>query len=108
MHRNGWSAGGHHRDTMKDPATYLRNAEILSAASGAGQVMMASIENGRYYAATEVGAHIWEMLETPHSIAALCVAVRSEFEVDEATCAAGVTRFVDELVQDGLATQVSR
>ena len=92
---------------MTPVPTYLRNAAILSAPSGAGEVMMMGIETSRYFAATEVGARVWELLETPHSIAALCVAVRLEFEVDEATCAAGVTRFVDELVQDGLASEVA-
>lgn len=86
---------------------YLRNAQILSAPSGAGEVMMMGIETNRYYAATEVGARVWELLETPHSIAALCAAVGLEFDVDEATCAAGVTRFVDELVKDGLASAVA-
>jgi hypothetical protein len=87
---------------------YQRNAAILSAPSGAGEVMMMAIETNRYYAATEVGAQVWELLETPHSIAALCEAVRAEFDVDEATCAASVTRFVQELVKDGLAIEVSR
>ncbi len=39
----------------------------------------------------------WAMLERPMTVAQLCAQLATEFEVDEATCAADVSALIDEL-----------
>jgi hypothetical protein len=48
-----------------------RQSDWLTAKVGDELVMM-SAENGTYVGLTEVGAYIWELLETPQEVDALC------------------------------------
>ena len=58
---------------------------------------------GRYFATGIVGADIWDLIEEPRSLRAICAALMARYEVDEATCATEVERFVEELLEAGLA-----
>ena len=63
---------------------------------------MMSIEAGRYYGVNAVGARIWELLETPHTIKQLCAQICEEFDVDTQTCEAAVLDFTRELISNGI------
>jgi hypothetical protein len=58
---------------------------------------------GQYFATGTVGADIWELIEAPCSLRAICAALMERYEVDDATCQAEATRFVEELIAAGLA-----
>ena len=60
---------------------------------------------GQYFATGPVGADIWELIESPHSLRDICAALMERYEVDEATCLLEAQRFVEELVAAGLATR---
>ena len=55
--------------------TVRRQGEWLSAKVGDELVMM-SAETGDYLGLSEVGARIWELLETPQDAGALCGKLR--------------------------------
>ena len=62
---------------------------------------MMSAEKGNYLGLSEVGARVWELIETPCDMDALCAALEQEFEVDAETCRSDVGAFVAEMEKHG-------
>ncbi|MGY6552410.1 MAG: PqqD family protein [Erythrobacter sp.] len=60
---------------------------------------------GQYFATGSVGAHIWELIETPLSLSDICASLMQRYKVDEATCFAETLRFAEKLVAAGLVEQ---
>jgi Coenzyme PQQ synthesis protein D (PqqD) len=83
-------------------ATLNRSHEILYAPVGTEEAVMLSVAAGRYYGLNAVGARIWELLESPRTIAELCARICEEFEVDAQTCQNDVVKFVGELLDNGI------
>jgi Coenzyme PQQ synthesis protein D (PqqD) len=80
-----------------------RQGDWLTAKVGEELVMM-SADNGDYVGLTEVGARIWELIQTPQELDALCIKLQEEFDVSAETCRADVETFLKELVQHGAAS----
>ena len=79
-----------------------RNGEILHASVSTEEAVMMSVAAGKYYGLNAVGARIWELLETPQSIAQLCAQIEDEFDVDATTCETTVLKFAGDLVDNGI------
>jgi Coenzyme PQQ synthesis protein D (PqqD) len=77
-----------------------RQGEWLSAKVGDELVMM-SVNKGDYLGLTEVGARIWELIETPQELEPLCSKLQDEFDVSPETCRVDVEVFLNELVKHG-------
>ena len=77
-----------------------RHGDWLSAKVGDELVMM-SAEKGNYIGLSEVGARIWEIIETPIEFDTVCVRLQDEYEVTAETCHAEVETFLNELVKHG-------
>ena len=73
-----------------------RDGDWLAARVGDELVMM-SAAKGNYIGLSEVGARIWELLETPRTIESLCEALVAEYDVDAATCRSEVDAFLATL-----------
>ncbi|MGO8833961.1 MAG: PqqD family protein, partial [Roseiarcus sp.] len=52
-------------------------------------------------------SRIWELLETPKTVAQLCAQLCEEFEVDEPTCEAEVLKFTGDLVDNGMVHEAA-
>lgn len=66
--------------------------------------MMMSVEKGHYLGLSEVGARIWDLLETRPDTDAICRALLDEFDVDTETCRAEVAAFLADLEKHGAIT----
>jgi hypothetical protein len=77
-----------------------RQGDWLAAKVGDELVMM-SAEKGNYIGLSEVGARIWELIETPQEVDAVCGKLQDEFEVTPEACRADVDAFLVELVKHG-------
>jgi Coenzyme PQQ synthesis protein D (PqqD) len=77
-----------------------RQGDWLSAKVGDELVMM-SAEKGNYVGLSEVGARIWELIETPQDVEAVIVRLQQEYEVPAETCRAEVDAFLKELMTHG-------
>jgi len=75
-----------------------RDGDWLAARVGDELVMM-SAAKGNYIGLSEVGARIWELIETPRTIESLCDTLVTEYDVDPATCRAEVDTFLATLGQ---------
>lgn len=81
---------------------FSRNDKIIHAPVGPEQLVMLSVDAGRYYSVNAVGRRVWELLEEPKSIAELRAAICAEFDVDEAVCEADVVKFIGEMIKNGM------
>jgi len=77
-----------------------KQGDWLSAKVGDELVMM-SAEKGNYIGLSEVGARIWELIETPQEIDAVCAQLMDEFDVAPEVCRAEVEVFLSELTTHG-------
>jgi hypothetical protein len=77
-----------------------KQGDWLAAKVGEELVMM-SADSGNYVGLSEVGARIWELIETPQDVEALCAQLQGEFEVAPEVCRAEVESFLNELVEHG-------
>ena len=77
-----------------------KRGDWLSAKVGDELVMM-SAEKGNYIGLSEVGARIWELIEEPRAIDAVCAQLQQEYEVAPDVCRAEVESFLNELVTHG-------
>ncbi|HXQ17423.1 MAG TPA: PqqD family peptide modification chaperone [Caulobacteraceae bacterium] len=77
-----------------------KQGDWLAAKVGDELVMM-SANTGNYVGLSEVGARIWELIETPQDIDAVCAQLQAEFEVAPDVCRAEVERFLKELAEQG-------
>ncbi|MDG5472621.1 lasso peptide biosynthesis PqqD family chaperone [Jeotgalibacillus sp. ET6] len=67
-----------------------------------GEIVMLSIENGKYYNLGEIGGAIWEKIEQPMSISSLIDGLMEEYEVDAFECEQQVMSFLDQLAKENL------
>jgi Coenzyme PQQ synthesis protein D (PqqD) len=77
-----------------------KQGDWLAARVGDELVMM-SAETGNYIGLTEVGARIWELIDTASDVDALYAQLLDEYEVSVETCHAEVESFFNELVKHG-------
>ena len=87
--------------------TVTRDADILYAPVGAEEGVMMSVTKGLYYGVDAVGLRIWELLETPATVAEVCARLQEEFQVDAPTCDAEVLQFVNDLMENGIVHAVA-
>jgi len=82
------------------PMRVRKQGDWLAAKVGDELVMM-SAEKGNYIGLSEVGARIWELIETPQDVDAVCATLQAEYEVTPEACRAEVETFLSDLVKHG-------
>lgn len=92
---------------MKSPValrdtTVVRKARPISFTSVGDDHLAIDAEAGYCWALDRVGVRIWELLDAPTSVGALCLRLRQEYDVDEETCRRDVTDLLSKLATEGL------
>lgn len=87
------------RDTV-----IMRGSEHVEAEM-AGQTVMMSIAQGKYFALEGTARRIWELLVEPASVGQIVEWLVEEYEVDRERCAAEVEVFVRQLIENGLVVE---
>lgn len=77
-----------------------RQGDWLAAKVGDELVMM-SAERGTYIGLSEVGARIWELIDPPRDVDAVCRVLQDEYDVTLDTCRAEVEAFLKDMVKHG-------
>lgn len=78
-----------------------RNPEQLASELD-GEVVLLSVENGRYYKIDDIGSEVWNRIEEPTNIGEVCKQLMDEFDVAEAECQTDVLAFLEKLKEDNL------
>lgn len=80
---------------------YRQKTRLLSAAVG-DQVIMMSVELGRYFNLNPVAGRIWQLLATPCSLDRIVAELAPIYDAPEETIRAEVAGFLDRLEREGL------
>ncbi|CAN5867990.1 hypothetical protein BH11PSE3_BH11PSE3_08130 [soil metagenome] len=70
------------------------------------EVAVLNVDRALYFGLQGVGAHIWDNLEEPRSVAQICEDVMANFEVSPELCRQDVTKFLDDMRDAGLVETV--
>ena len=70
------------------------------------EVAILDLNKSLYFGLDTVGAHVWEALQEPRSVADICAAVSDHFEVAPADCQTDIVRFLESLREAGLIEAV--
>jgi hypothetical protein len=74
----------------------VRSSEPVSTDMD-GEIVMMSIQQGRYFALDAVASSVWSLLEKPRSVGALVAELLQQFEIDGETCAHDTLAFLEVL-----------
>ncbi len=80
-----------------------RNSAILFSKLD-DEYLALDAEAGFCYSLNPVSGHIWNLLEEPTTLGALCTQLRHAYTVDETTCRREVTEVLTKLASAGLVT----
>lgn len=84
---------------LKLDSTVVRRADVLAQPVDDEMVMMA-LESNEYFGLNPMGRRIWEMLEQPTTVAAICAQLVRDYDVTPEQCADEVIAFLTELMRD--------
>jgi hypothetical protein len=83
---------------VRDATAISRSPSVLTAEVD-GEVVMMSIEQGRYFGLDDIGSDIWKRLDTPCSFAELIDRLASDYDADQATIAADVCDLLSRMAE---------
>ena len=73
-----------------------RSPAVLTAEVD-GEIVMMSIEQGRYFGLDDIGSDIWKRIEAPCSFAELIDRLMADYDSDRATIAADVRALLERM-----------
>ena len=88
-----------------DLDTPMRVSRAAVATSIPGETVILDPATGRYFGLDGVGAHVWELLQTPTSLGRMIETILEEYDVDNATCEHELRALLHELEAKGLVTR---
>ena len=80
-------------------ATMISRSPSVLTAEVDGEVVMMSIEQGRYFGLDDIGTDIWKRLDTPCSFAELINRLAGDYDADRATIAADVRALLGRMAE---------
>ena len=66
------------------------------------EMVILGVERGQYFSLNEVGAKIWELIQEPHSVDAVCANLLAQYEVSSETLEADVLAILEAMHAQGL------
>jgi hypothetical protein len=88
-------------DELNLNSIIARNEEMLSGVVD-DEIVMLNMDSDQFHHINETGRRIWELLETPRSVAEVCDILFEEFEVRQDTCQKEVLDFFKALRARGV------
>lgn len=68
----------------------------------AGESVILNLKTGLYYGLNEVGATIWEQIQSPKTFQEVCDVIVSEYEVTPESCASDVQELLTDMIAANL------
>ncbi len=88
---------------LGDASVIARSASIITA-EVQGEVVMMSVEKGRYFGLDDIGSDIWRRLETPRTFGALIDALAADYRAERDVIAEDVRKLLAEMAARGVVT----
>jgi Coenzyme PQQ synthesis protein D (PqqD) len=80
-------------------ATLISRSPAVLAAEVDGEIVMMSIEQGRYFGLDDIGSDIWKRIEQQCSFAALIDALVADYDSDRGTIVSDVTALLRQMAE---------
>ena len=90
---------------FKSTSKIVRNQELIST-DMAGDTVMMSVAEGKYFGLSGIGTFLWEELSEPVTIGDLTSKVLEKFDVDRATCEEDIFSFAEGLIESNVVIRV--
>ena len=74
-----------------------RNPEIISSKID-DEIVMMSIEEGKYFGLDPIGSIIWDLLEKPRSLEEIIPLLQEKFDVSDDQCQEDCSTFILEMI----------
>ncbi len=78
-------------------ATVISRSPSVLTAEVEGEIVMMSIEQGRYFGLDDIGSDIWKRIDPPCSFAALIDGLVADYDADRVTIAADVQAMLGKM-----------
>lgn len=88
--------------------TVIARSDEVICSQVDGEVVMMSVEQGKYSGLNIIGSDIWRLLETPMPVSEICKAMMTIYQVDEEQCERDVLTFLNDLATDATIRIVDR
>lgn len=84
------------------PATRIVASPRHASCELEGEAVILALDTGTYYGLDGVGRLVWESVQTPLSIEAVCDVVMKQYDVDASRCQNDVIKLAAHLMEAGL------
>lgn len=91
-------------DLEQDPTIQRRQDLLISEMDD--EAVMFDIQNGQYIGLNSVANRIWNLIEMPTRLQAICEKLQQEYDVEQEACQRQVRSFVNSLLEKHLAEVV--
>ncbi len=88
---------------LSDASVIGRSASVITA-EVQGEVVMMSVEKGRYFGLDDIGSDIWKRLETPCTFGELIDALAADYKAERDVIAADVRKLLSEMAARNVVT----
>ena len=88
-------------ETLPLDAAAVATTEQLSTRLG-DEIVILGLRDSVYYGLSDVGARIWDLIQTPRSLSAIVEVLVAEYEVSPAEAGEGLVQLLRELETRGL------
>lgn len=82
--------------------TSVGQGEELVATEVDGEVVMLSIENGKYYGLDKIGSQVWNLIAEPKQVKDLVDILTDEYDIDREICLLDILELLYRLYDEGL------
>ncbi|MDS0261454.1 PqqD family protein [Haloarcula sp. S1CR25-12] len=65
--------------------------------------MILHVDAGEYYGFNEVASDVWDTIQEPQTVGAICDVVAEEYDVEYARCRSDIDELVTDLLEKDLA-----
>ncbi|MBU7583787.1 MAG: lasso peptide biosynthesis PqqD family chaperone [Nostoc sp. TH1S01] len=67
-----------------------------------GEVVILDIKSGAYYGLNQVGASVWNFIQSPKTVKEIQDAILAEYEVEAEVCKQDISTLLEDLAAKGL------
>ena len=88
-------------------STLVQQSEEVISADLGGQAVMMHLERYEYFGLDDIATPIWEMIEEPISVTALCDQLLPNYDIDRATGEQDILAHLNDMLRDDLVSIVA-
>lgn len=89
-------------ETINMDAILVRDDKGFLANRIGNELVVMDLKSGNYIGLNPVGAHIWNLLQTPTSMSGIIAQLLEEYDIDEATCREQTIEYLGKMQAQGL------